>query len=188
MEHFTEALTQRFHLNKLDSLPFSKTCTEKTGIRPSRIALALSALFIFHLLSIHGLKWLTAVIGFLYPAFITAKIIRTYSDETDEEGKFWLKYWMVYGLVYLTEVFFLPVLTIIPHYYALKAIFLIWLFHPETQGACLVYTKTVKAFLERYEPKIDERLAPIQRFDSQEFLKNTFKNLTANVVKSVVRA
>ena len=188
MEQFIEALSQRFHLYRLDSIPFLKICTEKTGLRPSRIAIVLCALFTFHLLSLHGLKWLTTGIGFLYPAYITAKVIRHWSDETEEEGKFWLKYWMVYGLVYLTEVLFLPVLRIIPYYYVLKVVFLVWLFHPDTQGACLIYTKTVKAFLETYEPKIEERLAPIQRFDSQEFLKNTFKSLTANAVKAVIRA
>jgi len=46
----------------------------------------------------------------------------------------------------------------IPFYYLLKIIFLIYLFHPSTQGAKQIYDVIIEPFLSKYEEQIDKAL------------------------------
>ena len=185
MTNIIEGLCYRLKLEKLDKLPFLKNITSRIGLKPSALALTILSFISFNILMQNGIRWLSSAVGFLYPAYITAKVARKQSDETEEEAKFWLKYWLVYGLVYITEIIFGGILNMIPHYYIIKIAFFIWLYCPETQGAVIVYDKTVKPLFSAYEPKIDEKLAPIQRFDSTEFLKKTIKNITVNTLQAI---
>jgi len=185
MINLAEGLCYRLKLEKLDKITLLNNLTSRFGIKPSSIALAIISFLTFNILMENGIRWLASAVGFLYPAYLTAKVARAKSDENEEEGKFWIKYWLVYGLVYITEIFFMRFLSMIPYYYIIKIVFFLWLYYPETQGAVIVYEKTVKAFFSAYEPKIDEKLAPIQRFDSTEFLKNTIKNITINTMQAI---
>ena len=185
MINLAEGLCYRLKLEKLDNIKFLNNLTSRIGLKPSSIALAIISFVAFNVLMQNGVRWLSSAAGFLYPAYITAKVARSRSDENEEEGKFWIKYWLVYGLVYITEIFLAGFLSMIPYYYIIKIAFFIWLYYPETQGATVVYEKTVKQFFSTYEPKIDAKLAPIQRFDSTEFLKKTIKNITINTMQAI---
>ena len=73
----------------------------------------------------------------VYPAYLTLLVIET-PDKTD--GQQWLAYWMIFGLIKVAERFLWFVLRLIPMYTIMKLAFCIWLYHPCTNGATIVYT------------------------------------------------
>ncbi|KAM3717101.1 Uncharacterized protein ACO02O_01200 [Dirofilaria immitis] len=97
------------------------------------------------------------VIGALYPAFKTFKVIR--------EGDFlqmkrWLKYWTVYaGFLAadtIGDILLLPY--IMPGYLLIKLSFLLWTASAWTDGALIVHQKLIAPLLTIYEQDIDEML------------------------------
>lgn len=44
----------------------------------------------------------------------------------------------------------------IPFYYVLKVAFLIWMFHPSTQGAISVYNNFLLPYVKQYQGRIQE--------------------------------
>ncbi|KAL3985521.1 TB2/DP1 HVA22 family protein [Acanthocheilonema viteae] len=99
----------------------------------------------------------SVVIGALYPAFKTFKVIR--------EGDFlqmkrWLKYWTVYaGFLAadtIGDLLLLPY--IVPGYLLMKMSFLLWTASSWTDGASIVHQKLIAPLLTAYERDIDEML------------------------------
>jgi membrane protein YqaA with SNARE-associated domain len=132
--------------------------------------------------------WVAWMLGFLYPAYVTVKLVGANTDEKDEESKFWLKYWMVYGVFYVSETVLIDVFRMIPHYYLLKIAMLAWLIHPETQGASVVYEKTVRAGLKKCEAKIDEKVEKLKKtLDYKAFVKNTVVPMTKEAAKKTMQ-
>ncbi|VDK69099.1 unnamed protein product [Litomosoides sigmodontis] len=104
----------------------------------------------------------SVVVGALYPAFKTFKVIR--------EGDFlqmkrWLKYWTVYaGFLAadtIGDILLLPY--IVPGYLLMKMSFLLWTASPWTDGASIVHQKLIAPLLTTYEKDIDEMLDSIRR-------------------------
>ena len=107
-----------------------------TGLNESQILsyslTVLSAMVIFGI----GSSYITCLIGVAYPAF---KSFLTLDQENPEEEKQWLTYWVVFGSFNILDHFAGFILHFIPFYYVLKLAFLVFLFHPKTKGATIVY-------------------------------------------------
>ena len=75
------------------------------------------------------------------------------SDASVEVHRYWLTYWCVYGLFKLVEFLADVVLAPwVPYYEPAKVAFLVWSFHPSSQGCALVYAWVIRpAFLPREE-------------------------------------
>ena len=189
MQNFVEALCQRTGLDRLDRIPSVQTRTSKFGIeKPSYIIAALLGFWALHLVSEYGTMWLAFAVGFLYPAYVTMKLVGENTDEKDEESAFWLKYWLVYGIFYVSETVLIEALRMIPHYYLLKIAMLAWLMHPETQGASVVYEEVVRAVLKKCEGKIDERVEKLKKMlNYKDFVKNTVVPITKEAAKKTVQ-
>merc|ERR1719502_2015423 len=76
------------------------------------------------------------LLGVAYPAFMSFLALE--SDGLDDD-KMWLTYWVCFGCFNIIDQFAGIILSIIPFYYFLKLGFLVYLFHPSTQGALSVY-------------------------------------------------
>src|SRR6185312_13955910 len=83
-----------------------------------------------------GQSILTNIIGVAYPAFMSFHALE--SDGADDD-KQWLTYWVVFGLFTITDTMAGFLLSLIPFYYVLKVTMLIWMFHPQSQGALTIY-------------------------------------------------
>jgi len=70
-----------------------------------------------------------------------------------EDDKQWLTYWVVFSCLNVCDKALGMVLSVIPMYNLVKIIFYVWLFHPSTKGATLVYTKFLQGLLKKYEQK-----------------------------------
>lgn len=186
MEPFIESVCERLSLDKLDKNALIQKRLGKTGVRPSHIAFALITFYVFHLFSEHGTKWLSSSIGFFYPAYMTAKLVKIQTDENGEQGRFWLKYWIIYGVLYVTDYLLISILSAIPHYYVIKLFFIVWLFHSDTQGAAVVYDKVVKVAIKKYEEDIDEKLNRLHSFGSESFISDTIQSFVLDTVRTAI--
>ena len=97
---------------------------------------------------------LSVVFTVVYPAYKSIKALETKDDEDDD--KVWLTYWCVFGIFSLVDEFGGIILSLIPFYYYIRLIFFIWLMHPSTQGATVVYKSVLKPLLEKNKDKIEK--------------------------------
>jgi hypothetical protein len=66
-----------------------------------------------------------------------------------------LTYWVVYGLFRLFEFVGDYTLYWFPYYHPLKILFLVWCFHPSTQGCAFVYAWVIRPLFLPREEQID---------------------------------
>jgi len=97
-------------------------------------------------------SFLTAVFGFLYPAYMSFKALESTDSKDDEQ---WLTYWVVFIFVNFLDnvvgIFF----SIIPLYHLIKLLFYIYLYYPRSQGATVVYKRFLQPILKKYSGTID---------------------------------
>ena len=100
-----------------------------------------------------GQVYITTMLGVAYPAFMSFLALE--SDGLDDD-KMWLTYWVCYGCFTIVDQFAGIILSIIPFYYFLKLGFLVYLYHPQTEGAMTVYRNVISPRLKHYAEHIDQ--------------------------------
>ena len=98
-----------------------------------------------------GQTYITVLLGVAYPAFMSFLALE--SDETDDD-KQWLTYWVIFGMFNIVDQWSGFILHFIPFYFVIKLCFLVFLFHPSTQGATMIYNAYVLPTMEKYEDQI----------------------------------
>ena len=88
-----------------------------------------------------GQTYIVNILGVAYPAFMSFLALE--SDGLDDD-KMWLTYWVCFGCFNIIDQFAGIILQIIPFYYFLKLGFLVYLFHPQTEGALTVYRNVIR--------------------------------------------
>ena len=94
-----------------------------------------------------GGKLLTGLVGFVYPAYASFKAVESKDVKDDYQ---WLTYWVVFSTFTLVEDCFSVLVSWIPFYFVLKVLALVWLYHPQTEGAEKVYVKLLEPMLKPY--------------------------------------
>lgn len=89
-----------------------------------------------------GAAYVTCIIAVAYPAFQTFLALE--DEDNADNIKQWLTYWIVFGLFNIFDTWAGFILYFIPFYYCIKMSFLIWCFHPYTQGATIVYNNYIR--------------------------------------------
>eukprot|EP00475_Leptophrys_vorax_P029919 TRINITY_DN4432_c0_g1_i1.p1 TRINITY_DN4432_c0_g1~~TRINITY_DN4432_c0_g1_i1.p1 ORF type:complete len:206 (-),score=6.81 TRINITY_DN4432_c0_g1_i1:257-874(-) len=109
------------------------------------------------------LSWpLLSLLGYVYPAYATYKTVERRASEPDD-FRFWCKYWIIMAVVHVIEsTLFFGLITWLPFYDVTKVIFCIYLWHPRTQGALLLYHRLIVPALSRHEREIDLRINEVQ--------------------------
>jgi len=90
----------------------------------------------------------------LLPAYLS-------DDRSIEVHSYWLTYWCVYGLFRLLEFATDWTLYWLPYYEAGKVVFLVWSFHPATQGCSLAYRWVISPLYLPREAAIDRGIERI---------------------------
>jgi receptor expression-enhancing protein 5/6 len=128
---------------------------DKLGVQPGHIVGGgfLTAIILISLG--FASSFLTAMLGFLYPAYMSFKALESETKEDDEQ---WLTYWVVFIFINFLDnvvgIFF----SIIPLYHLVKLIFYIYLYYPRSNGATVIYNKVLRPFLKKYESQVDSVL------------------------------
>ncbi|XP_067951295.1 receptor expression-enhancing protein 1-like isoform X2 [Watersipora subatra] len=103
------------------------------------------------------------VFGLLYPAYRSYKAIKSRSAPLYVK---WMMYWIVFAIFYNVETFSDLLLSWFPMYYEMKAIFVIWLLSPSTQGSQVLYQMYIHPHLLKHEEEIELAL---QKVKSQSY-------------------
>lgn len=119
-----------------------KKAEEVLGIERRKIVLgtcfALGALIIIG----YGAQLICNGVGFAYPAYASIIAIES-KDKTDDT--LWLTYWVVFAAFNLAEFFSDIILGLIPFYWLLKCMFLIWCFVPfRNNGSKFLYYNFIR--------------------------------------------
>lgn len=89
---------------------------------------------------------LVDVTGVLYPAYATIATIE--NPRKGPEIRRWLSYWIIYMGLFLANNATWVVCKHIPMYSLLKLLFFIWMYHPEWNGATILYAQ-VQPYIEK---------------------------------------
>eukprot|EP00520_Triparma_pacifica_P016652 CAMPEP_0118640672 /NCGR_PEP_ID=MMETSP0785-20121206/4877_1 /TAXON_ID=91992 /ORGANISM="Bolidomonas pacifica, Strain CCMP 1866" /LENGTH=162 /DNA_ID=CAMNT_0006532073 /DNA_START=167 /DNA_END=655 /DNA_ORIENTATION=+ len=99
-----------------------------------------------------GAKLVSDLVGFVYPAYASFKAVDSADPNDDTQ---WLTYWVVFAVFSIVESAASILVSWIPFYFFLKLAFLIWLYHPTTLGAVVVYTSVIRPYVLPYMGKED---------------------------------
>jgi len=105
-------------------------------------------------------KYITCLIGIILPTYWSIKAIESPQEDDDKQ---WLTYWAVYAVFNFLDLFTKFILKIIPFYYVVKLIFLVWCFMPNTQGALFIYNKFLRNIFLKNEGKLNKYVNKILR-------------------------
>ncbi|XP_037949158.1 receptor expression-enhancing protein 5-like isoform X2 [Teleopsis dalmanni] len=121
-----------------------------------KIGIGVAAFCAFYLIFGYGAQLLCNIIGVVYPAYISIHAIES-SPKLDDTK--WLTYWVCYGLLSIIEYFSVVLTHIIPFYWLLKCVFLIWCMLPiEKNGSFLIYTHVVRPFFLKHHKAADKAI------------------------------
>ena len=148
-------------------IPGFKFIEEKTGI-PSCVTGALILIWqLYKFFSGAYNDEIILVIGSVYPFLKSVEALQTDTDVEDD--KTWLTYWMCFGTFTIFDMHTDFILGIIPFYYTMKLLFLLWLQLPlgPFMGANIIYKfilnpifkvigPWIKDFAERHADEVYE--------------------------------
>lgn len=98
-----------------------------------------------------GSSYITCAIGVAYPCFMSFIALESEGGDDDKQ---WLTYWVVFGLLNIVDQWSGFILAFIPFYFFLKLCFLIFLMHPSTQGATMIYNTYILPGMKDVEKHI----------------------------------
>ena len=100
--------------------------------------------------AIGGIKLISDLISFVYPAYASFKAIDKGVAGDDTQ---WLTYWIIFASCNIVESTMPFLMSWIPFYFPIKLAFFIWLYHPKFLGAGLLYTKMLRPYVGQYVEK-----------------------------------
>lgn len=157
---------------------------KKTGQDP-KIIIGIFAIALFFTIMGWFDKYITCIVGIVLPTYWSIKAIETKEGDDDKQ---WLTYWSVYACFTFFDLFSGWILKIIPFYFILKLLFLVWCFMPNTQGAIIIYDKIIRKYFLKYENKLDNLVDKMlkkgkeaQEKAKEEFEKNKDKIASAGI-------
>ncbi len=121
---------------------------------------------------------ITNLIGTIYPAYWTMKSIQSQNDD----DKYWLTYWVVFAFFSLIDMFSGFLMKLIPFYFIMKILFLVWLFMPNTQGCYYIYYFVIIKLFKHVEKDIDEATEKIG-----EYTKNIVNQGNELIEKNIMK-
>lgn len=161
----------------VDAVPQSSKAKE-AGARPAFITIGLLTFLIIFSLYKNGQNATSNMIGFVFPTYFAIKALRTSGKDDDTQ---WLTYFVTYSfftcIESVTDVF----VSWIPLYYVVKTLFLIWLQHPSTRGAELMFNKAINPGMD----KVAEVLAVLFNQERRDSLKGKMDGLKEKLAGSV---
>lgn len=123
-----------------------KKLENKTGV-PKVLAFIPAVILLMTVLTlVGGIKLVVDLLGFLYPAYMSFKSM----DGGNKDDMQWLTYWVVFSFFSIFENLFAFIVALIPFYYFIKAAAIVWMYHPSTMGAKVVYEQGLRPLLLPY--------------------------------------
>lgn len=90
---------------------------------------------------------LANIVGFVIPTYLSLIALRTKTSEDDTQL---LTYWIVFSFLNVIEFWSKTILYMIPFYWFLKTIFVLYIALPQTGGASLIYRTFISPVADKY--------------------------------------
>ena len=120
-----------------ESMPeLVKVCKDK-GIRPAYVLAGVGSVVMVVGTIMKGYDIVCALLTCVYPMIWSIRAIESQGNEDDD--KQWLCFWTVFGLFQTLELFVGFILAFIPYYSIIRLVFFVYLMHPATGGALVLY-------------------------------------------------
>ncbi|GAV55246.1 hypothetical protein ZYGR_0AS05700 [Zygosaccharomyces rouxii] len=149
---------------KYSSNRYLQQLEEKTNLPKSYITVGSAALYLILIfVNVGGIgEILSNFAGFVIPAYYSLIAIKTTTSKDDTQL---LTYWIVFAFLNVIEFWSKTILYLVPFYWFVKTVFLLYIALPQTGGAVLVYNKVIAPVTDRYvavpETKSDEIRAAV---------------------------
>lgn len=165
----------------------NKSIKDKTGIDGIFVIIFLSLCVLLVYLGIFE-SLITSLVGTLYPGFSTIKAIQKNKDKKE-----WLTYWVIFGSFLIFDMFSTIIIKVVPYYFVVKIIFLIWMFIPGSNGCQIVYDFLISKVMKIIEQIIDIFFEEYKEM-KVEFVKGAkfrgekiMKNLAAKIKDKITK-
>ena len=165
----------------------NKSIKDKTGIDGIFVIIFLSLCVLLVYLGIFE-SLITSLVGTLYPGFSTIKAIQKNKDKKE-----WLTYWIIFGSFLIFDMFSTIIIKVVPYYFVVKIIFLIWMFIPGSNGCQIVYDFLISKVMKIIEQIIDiffEEYKEMKvefvkgaKFRGEKIMKNLAAKIKAKIEK-----
>ncbi|VVC32335.1 TB2/DP1/HVA22-related protein [Cinara cedri] len=110
-----------------------------------------------YLVSGYGSSIMSNAVGLLYPTYFSLKMIRlakqnVMAEESNRTGEVsassrWLTYWLIFSTVLIVEHLVGWILRMLPFYYLLRTVFLVWCFASiDANGAAFMYASIIHRY------------------------------------------
>lgn len=119
---------------------------KQTGHSKVYFFLAAVLLLFGIIFAIGGIKLFSELLGFLYPAYMSFKALEG-GKTADGDSTQWMTYWIVFCFLSLIESTFPFIVEHVKFYYAIKCSIIVWLFHPKTNGAEVIYNSAIRPYI-----------------------------------------
>lgn len=123
-----------------------KELEEKTGQPKVYFFVAIVVVLMGLIYAVGGIKLFSDLIGFLYPAYMSFQALEG-GKNVDGDATQWMTYWIVFCSLTLFESTFPFLAEYVKWYYVIKCAFVVWLYHPKTQGAEVIYTSAIRPYI-----------------------------------------
>merc|ERR1711862_676428 len=127
-----------------------KELEDKTGYPKVYFFIGFTTIFSLIVTICGGTKLIVDLVGFVYPAYMSFKSM----DANKGDCTQWLTYWVVFAFFSITESLAGFLVFLIPFYFLTKTAFILWLYHPQTQGAQIIYRQVLRPVLLPYLEKV----------------------------------
>ncbi|EGR32999.1 TB2 HVA22 family protein, putative [Ichthyophthirius multifiliis] len=164
---YLDQFNNKLGFKQLDQKKELQIITQKTGLLPSQAVLLVITLLLSLVALNIGSLLISNLFGLLYPAYKSFKVLESNANYDDKQ---WLTYWVVFSCLTVFDNLLQSLLFFLPFYYLLKLFLFVFLFHPQTLGATLLYEQALKPFLFKYQSKINQKLDQLNSFEGQQFV------------------
>ncbi|KAJ1372127.1 hypothetical protein KIN20_034204 [Parelaphostrongylus tenuis] len=110
---------------------------DQAGVKREHVAYGLIGLVSLYLIWGQQAFFVSMLITFTYPATASVQTVRS---KNGGEALNLLLYWVMFGFFALLDS---SSICLLPAYFLVKTVFLVFLFLPQTQGATLIYQKLI---------------------------------------------
>jgi len=97
-------------------------------------------------------RFICGVLGSIYPGYMSYKTVK---NRDILSYRRWMKYWIVYSFFTVAELILDWFAAILPLYYEIKIIFVLYLMLPQFMGANMVFDSFLLPLLDEHEDTID---------------------------------
>lgn len=121
----------------------------KTKLPKSYLSVgALTVYLLLIFINVGGIGEILAnFVGFVVPAYLSLVALKTTATKDDSQL---LTYWIIFAFLNVIEFWSKAILYLVPFYWFIKTIFLLYIALPQTGGAALTYRLLISPVADRY--------------------------------------